>query len=72
MLHPFITAELVHQRRADLLGDADAWRRARPIRRRPGTTGLTSRLKTAARGLQLSARSRSGHVAHGNAAPKGQ
>jgi hypothetical protein len=72
MLHPFITLELVGHGRADLRVDADLWRRARPIRCQPGATAPISRLRTTARGLQSSARSCFGHVAHGNAAPKGQ
>jgi hypothetical protein len=74
MLHPFITAELVRQRRADLRSDADCWRRVRLIRRQPGATIPIpiSRLRATARSVHGSARSRLGAVAHGSAAPKGR
>jgi hypothetical protein len=74
MLHPFITAELVRQRRADLRTDADCWRRVRLIRRQPGANVPIpiSRFRTTARGVHGSARFRLGAVAHGSAGPKGQ
>jgi hypothetical protein len=72
MLHPFITAELVRQRRADLKSYAGLRRLARTTRREPDTTIPISRLRSTARTVHRSARSRLARVVHGSVASHGR
>jgi hypothetical protein len=72
MLHPFTTAELAPERRADLKSNTNLRQLARMTPRGPDSTIPIDRLRTIARTVHRSARSRLARVAHGNAASHGR